>query len=83
MSHVGWGAGSGSNYLYQVHLELVNQSVCDDLLNINDMTEFDPDVMICAGDVENGGRDSCQVGHLHISPYFKESQNMKQKFASD
>ena len=27
--YVGWGAGSGSNNLFQVHVELLNQSVCD------------------------------------------------------
>ena len=61
---LGWGRGSGSNDLYQVHLELVNQSVCDNLLNPTPgmFSEFDPELMICAGDVENGGRDVCQVG---------------------
>ena len=54
---LGWGRGSGSDDLYQAHLKLVNQSVCHNLLR----PIFDPDVMICAGDVENGGRDVCYV----------------------
>ena len=54
--HLGWGDGSGSNDLYQVHLELVAQDVCDDAMN-----PYDQDKMICAGDVANGGRDTCQV----------------------
>ena len=59
----GWGDGSGSETLYQVHLEILNQTVCDTLLNPDPgvFYEFDPEVMICAGDVENGGRDACQV----------------------
>ena len=59
MPHLGWGDGSGSDNLYQVHLELLNQSVCDNLLG--DRGDFDPEVMICAGDAENGGRSPCHV----------------------
>ena len=61
----GWGDGSGSATLYQVHLELLNQTVCDNLLNPTPgmFSKFNPELMICAGDVENGGRDVCQVGH--------------------
>ena len=63
--NLGWGTGSGSNDLHQVHLELVNQSVCDELLNPNPEVEqpFDTDQMICAGNVENGGRDTCFICH--------------------
>ena len=57
--YLGWGRGSGTNTLYQVHLELVNQSVCDTQLG----GRFDPELMICAGDVENGGRDACGVSY--------------------
>ena len=48
--------------MYQVHLELVAQSDCDNALD-----PYDEDVMICAGDVENGGRDTCQVGRYNAS----------------
>ena len=62
---LGWGLGSGSNDLYQVHLPLVNQSVCNNLLNPNHKVKlnFLQDLMICAGDVENGGISTCQVGY--------------------
>ena len=56
----GWGRGSGSRDLHQVHVELVNQSVCADLLDTT--RAFNPDLMICAGNVEAGGRDTCSVG---------------------
>ena len=58
--YLGWGRGSESHDLYQVHLELVNQDVCNNLLN-TDRSFFEPQVMICAGDVENGGRGTCSV----------------------
>ena len=58
----GWGSGSGSTDLYQVHLELVAQSDCDSALDT-----YDEDVMICAGDVRSGGRDTCQVGRYQAS----------------
>ena len=65
--------------MYQVHLELVNQSVCDNLWNPSDDMEqlFDQELMICAGDVENGGRDSCQVGHYCVCQGLKETQKTK------
>ena len=56
--------------MYQVHLELVAQSDCDNALD-----PYDEDVMICAGDVENGGRDTCQVGCYHASVNVQESLN--------
>ena len=56
MPHPGWGSGSRSDDLYQVHLESVAQDVCDELMN-----PYDRDSMICAGDVASGGRDTCQV----------------------
>ena len=64
--------------MYQVHLELVNQSVCDTILNPNPdvQSEFDPELMVCAGDVENGGRDTCDVSQISkntISHNFLES----------
>ena len=62
ISNPGWGSGSESTDLYQVHLELVAQSDCDNALD-----PYDEDVMICAGDVENGGRDTCQVGRYQAS----------------
>ena len=66
----GWGSGSGSTDLYQVHLELVAQSDCDNALD-----PYDEDVMICAGDVRNGGRDTCQVGLYHAFVNVQESLN--------
>ena len=57
IAFLGWGRGSGSDDLYQVHLKLVNQNLCDTLLR----PTFDPNVMICAGDVLNGGRGICSV----------------------
>ena len=63
-----------------MHLELVNQSVCDNLLNPADPQlehEFDQDRMICAGDVENGGRDTCPVGHFCACHDLKKTQKTK------
>ena len=57
---LGWGRGSGSNALYRVHLELLNQSVCDNNLSSN----FNQSLMICAGNLENGGRGACSVRTL-------------------
>ena len=61
----GWGRGSGSSNLYQVHLEILNQSVCEQLYpeTRNWDPIFDQDHMICTGDFENGGRGVCPVGH--------------------
>ena len=59
----GWGVGSGSHNLHQVHLELLSQSDCENILDFNFLDSFNQDVMICAGDVENGERDVCPVGH--------------------
>ena len=53
---VGWGTGSDSNDLYQVHLALVPQGTCD-----QELRRYVNETMICAGDVENGGRDTCRV----------------------
>ena len=47
-------------------MELLNQSDCSDLLNNDDRAEFDPEIMICAGDIENGGRDACDVSHQYV-----------------
>ena len=78
---LGWGHGSGSNDLYQVHLNLVNQSMCDNLLNPypGPYSQFDQDLMICAGDVENGGRDTCPVGYYLICLIFKKNQQIKRR----
>ena len=65
----GWGLRSGSHDLYQVHLELVSQSVCNNYLNTLAGT-FDPQLMICAGDVENGGRGTCIVSQKHTCVNF-------------
>ena len=44
----------------------MNQSVCDAILNPDPdlQHEFDPELMLCAGDVENGGRDTCDVSQI-------------------
>ena len=78
---LGWGHGSGSNDLYQVHLELVNQGVCNNLLNSNPRVQgqFDQNLMICAGDAENGGKDTCQVGYYLICLDFKKNQEIKRR----
>ena len=47
-----------------MHLELVNQSDCNNTLNSDGQEEFD---MICAGDIKNGGRDVCQVCNQYVS----------------
>ena len=67
-----------------MHLELVNQSVCDNLLNPNPQIDrkFDQDVMICAGDVENGGRDICYVGHYCACHDLKQTQKTKIRVVS-
>ena len=60
-------------------MELVNQSVCDSLLNpSHDLYRgpFNPDLMICAGDVEDGGRDTCSVAHHHACINVKENWNI-------
>ena len=59
---LGWGAGSGSRNLYQVHLELVEQSLCKRIYNFGGVTHFDQDLQICSGDFQNGGRSTCFVG---------------------
>ena len=76
---LGWGHGSGSNDLHQVHLQLVNQSVCHNLLNPNPKVKliFHQDLMICAGDIENGGRGICKVGYYLICLDFKKNQQIK------
>ena len=53
-------------------MELLNQSVCENVLNLEHETMtffFDQDLMICAGDVENGGRSVCPVSdhHTHMN----------------
>ena len=60
--HPGWGEGSESDNLYQVHLQLVNQSICNHFLQLF----FDEDSMICAGDAETGVRSTCEVSHQHV-----------------
>ena len=61
---LGWGRGSGSDALYQVHVELVNQSVCATIYNDGfPGNKFRQEKMICAGDVQNGGRDACGVSY--------------------
>ena len=70
INHSGWGYGSYSDNLYEVILELVDQRVCDSLLNSHDPSFpdiFNPELMICAGDVEIGGRSTCSVGHQYTS----------------
>ena len=63
--------------MYQVHVELVNQSVCDNLLNAYRQGKFDQDLMICAGDIENGGIDTCKVGYYLTCLNFKKNQQIK------
>ena len=58
---VGWGTGSDSNDLYQVYLELVPQGTCD-----HELSRYVNETMICAGNVANGGRDTCQVAESRI-----------------
>ena len=59
----GWGKsenhgnGLGTKYLNQVYLEWVEQAVCEEDMG----SRFIPEEMICAGDVQHGGRDTCQV----------------------
>ena len=68
ISHIGWGLGSCSDNLYQVHLELRNQSDCDSLLNDYFYfypNIFHPELIICAGDVVNSNRSVCSVGNQH------------------
>ena len=60
--HPGWGEGSESDNLYQVHLQLVNQSICNHFLQ----PFFDEDLMISAGDAETGVRSTCRVGHQQV-----------------
>ena len=62
---LGWGTGSGSDALFQVPLELLSQSVCDTILNLP-TTYYIPDFMICAGDVENGGKGTCHVSYYYV-----------------
>ena len=52
----GWGTGSNSDHLYQVHLEWVEQVVCQEILG----SAFVPEDMVCAGPI-NGGRSTCHV----------------------
>ena len=64
ISYLGWGDGSGSNHLYQVHLELLNQSVCNDLLNSNNGTNFNSHPYdMCRRCGQDGARTLCNVGH--------------------
>ena len=45
-------------------MELVNQSLCAAIYNPKPQKlRFDPDKMICAGDVVNGGMDACEVSY--------------------
>ena len=60
-------------------MELVNQSVCDNLLNPYPHHKFNQDVMICAGDVENGGRDTCPLGYYSTYLNFKKNQQIKRR----
>ena len=64
ISFLGWGVGSSFStwFLHQVHLELLNQSLCGNIHN----PPFDQDIMICAGNVELGGRSICSVRTLLI-----------------
>ena len=59
---LGWGTGSGSDTLYQVRLELLNQSLCNTILSPTGRLFF-PEINICAGDVENGGKGICDVSY--------------------
>ena len=66
----GWGDlsthGLSSNHLHQVYLEWVEQAVCE-----HDMgSRFIPEDMICAGDVQHGGRDTCQVSLSLLPPVY-------------
>ena len=46
-------------------MEILNQSVCENLYYSPHELDpvFDPYLMICAGDLVNGGRGVCSVGH--------------------
>ena len=66
----GWGDGSGSPNLYQVQMEILDQSVCENLYFSSNEWDplFDRYLMICAGDLVNGGRGVCSVGdHFRCS----------------
>ena len=86
ISHLGCGIGPFSNSLYQVHLELVNQSDCDSLLNnYFDFYPniFHPELMICAGDIVNAGRSVCDAGNQHTRMNVKKYQNTEMRAISD
>lgn len=57
---VGWGYreewGPSSPHLEQVHVPIVSSEQCNQIYGTGEVTER----MICAGDVEQGGRDACQ-----------------------
>ena len=76
ISSLGWGAGSGSRNLYQVHLELVEQSLCKRIYNFGGVTRFDQDLQICAGDIQNGERDTCFVRINYMCMNIKENKFM-------
>ena len=70
----GWGAGSGSRNLYQVHLELVEHSICNRIFTFGAVTILDQNFQICAGDIQNGERDTCPVCDNYIN--MKENKFM-------
>ena len=76
----GWGAGSGSRKLHQVHLDLVKQSVCNRTFTFGAVTLFDPDLQICAGDIQNGERDTCSVSDNYMWTNIKENKFMQFRF---
>ena len=57
LTFLGWGDGSNSDNLYQVLVEVVRQEECSEFYD----PYFDPETMICAGDLENGDRGVCSV----------------------
>ena len=63
ISYAGWGIGSRSFNLYQVHLEYLNQSECRNVIG-QFPEDFDPEQKICAGNLEPGEeRGPCEVSH--------------------
>ena len=72
----GWGDGSGSRNLYQVHLELVNR-ICNRIYTFGNVTIVDTDLQICAGDIQNGERDICPVCDNYMCMNIKENKFMR------
>ena len=63
-----WRFGRGSEKLQEVQLPIVPQSQCGNLLG----SSFEEQTMVCAGNVTDGGIDTCQVLSLfmHSNDFF-------------